>query len=178
MILYRKLARQEVERRLFDGFVRHQVVDLCLRRGEMGWVVQPDPFVDDWSEEELQVLTAALRKTLEDGGVVYAAFAAGELKGFASVKAGLFGGENRYLDLAELHVSEELRHRGIGTVLFRLAASWARRQGAEKLYLSAHSAVESQRFYRHLGCVDAAAPSAAHLQAEPFDCQLEYSLNR
>lgn len=44
MILYRKLAWQEVERRLFDGFVRHQVVDLCLRRGETGWVVQPDPF--------------------------------------------------------------------------------------------------------------------------------------
>lgn len=44
MILYRKLARQEVERRRFDGFVQHQVVDLCLRRGEMGWVVQPEPF--------------------------------------------------------------------------------------------------------------------------------------
>ena len=41
---------------------------------------------------------------------------------------------------------------------------------------SAHSAIETQRFYRSLGCVDAAQPLQKHVEAEPFDCQLEYDL--
>lgn len=42
--------------------------------------------------------------------------------------------------------------------------------------ISAHSAIETQRFYRSLGCVDAAQPLQKHVEAEPFDCQLEYRL--
>ena len=34
---------------------------------------------------------------------------------------------------------------------------------------SAHSAIETQRFYRSLGCVDAAQPLQKHVEAEPFD---------
>ena len=30
---------------------------------------------------------------------------------------------------------------------------WAKQKGAKKLYISAHSAVESQAFYKSMGCV-------------------------
>ena len=92
------------------------------------------------------------------------------------MEKGFFGGENRYLDLTSIHVSEDLRRGGVGKHLFLAAAAWAREQGARKLYISAHSAVESQAFYRSLGCVDAAKVNPAHVEAEPFDCQLEYLL--
>ena len=49
-------------------------------------------------------------------------------------------------------------------------------KGAGKLYISAHSAVESQAFYKAMGCVEAKEINAAHAEKEPFDCQLEFSL--
>ena len=60
--------------------------------------------------------------------------------------------------------------------LFLAAADWARARGAGKLYISAHSAAESQAFYRAMGCVEAQAYMRHHVEAEPFDCQLEYGL--
>lgn len=48
--------------------------------------------------------------------------------------------------------------------------------GGEKLYISSHSAVETQAFYRGMGCRDAEEIDAAHAAREPFDCQLEYIL--
>ncbi len=195
MITYRVLTAAEIDRALFKGFIRHQVVTDCWRKVDGAWVVKPDPFVDDWSEADYQTLVACLKNTVETGGFVCGAFAGEEcvcgasshdsssdgaadevLKGFVSVEAGLFGGDRRYLDLSSLHVSEDMRGRGIGTELFSRAKKWARAAGAGKLYISAHSAVESQAFYRAMGCVEAQVYNERHVAAEPFDCQLECAL--
>lgn len=86
-------------------------------------------------------------------------------------------GENKeYMDLTNIHVSEDVRRRGIGKKLFEEATFWAQKQGAEKIYISAHSAVESQAFYKAMGCVEAKQYQQKHVEQEPFDCQLEYSL--
>lgn len=176
MIERRILSEQEIDRDLFRAFVRHQVVNLCYRREGDAWVIRPDPFVDDWSEEDYQVLISCLRHTVATGGLVLGAFLDGKLKGFASVESAFFGGENRYLDLTSLHVSEDMRGKGMGKALFRDAAAWAKGQGAKKLYISSHSAMETQTFYRALGCIEATEPNEQHMEAEPFDCQLEYVL--
>lgn len=39
-----------------------------------------------------------------------------------------------------------------------------------------HSIVESQAFYRKMGCTEAQEYSQKHVEAEPFDCQLECML--
>ena len=70
------------------------------------------------------------------------------LKGFVSVEASLFGGSQKYLDLTSIHVSEDMRGTGIGRELFLSAKKWAKGKGAAKLYISAHSSVETQAFYR------------------------------
>ena len=49
-------------------------------------------------------------------------------------------------------------------------------RAAEKLYISSHSAVETQAFYRAVGCREAQEYNAEHVEQEPFDCQLEYVL--
>ena len=97
----------------------------------------------------------------------------GGLKGFISVEPALFGGEQQYLDLSSLHVSEDMRRTGIGRSLFSTAKTWAKKQGARKLYISAHSAVESQAFYKAMGCIEAKVYHQGHVEAEPCDCQLE-----
>lgn len=176
MIQYRELTGDELCRELFQDFVRRQAVTKCWRRERGEWVVRDDPFIDDWSEADYQTLVSCLKNTVETGGVVYGAFSEGALKGFASVEPGLFGGENRYLDLSSIHVSQDLRGRGIGRALFLLAKEWAASHGAGKLYISAHSAVESQAFYHKMGCVEAKLYHQGHVDAEPFDCQLECPL--
>lgn len=176
MTAYRALHREELDRRLFAQFIRRQEVTDCWRREGAGWVIRPDPFVDDWSEEDYQFLLRCLQDTIAQGGFVYGAFVDGVLKGFVAVTAGLFGGAHRYMDLASIHISQDLRGQGLGRALFQAAADWARSQGAGKLYISAHSAVESQAFYARMGCVDAQLPDPRHTQAEPFDRQLEFKL--
>ena len=108
--------------------------------------------------------------------MVMGAFCAGQLKGFVSVESRPLGKNRNYLDLSSIHVSEDRRRKGLGRELFMAAARWAKEHGAEKLYISAHSAVESQAFYRAMGCREAEEYDTAHAEKEPCDCQLEYRL--
>lgn len=173
MITYRELTESELNRELFRNFIRHQVVTRCWRREAGNWVIRDAPFIDDWTEAEYAQLILCLRNTVHTGGLVYGAFCDNTLKGFVSVESGLFGGENRYLDLSSIHVSEDMRHQGVGAALFREAKRWAKQNGAKKLYISAHSAVESQAFYQKMGCIEAAQYQMDHVEREPWDRQLE-----
>lgn len=174
--VYSTICAGQLTRQLFGGFIRRQTVTDCWRREAGRWVVRSDPFTDDWTEADYQTLLDQLRQTCRADGLVYGAFVGGGLKGFVSVERELFGGAQRYMDLTNLHVSADWRGKGVGTALFLAARAWAGARGAGKLYISAHSAVETQRFYRRLGCVEAQVYSQRHVQAEPYDCQLECPL--
>lgn len=176
MLDYRELNEMEITKALFSRFIRRQVVTDVWRRENGEWVIKSEPFIDDWSAEDYDFLVKCLKHTVSSGGFVYGAFADGVLKGFVSVEAELFGGENRYLDLSSIHVSEDMRGEGIGRVLFGAACEWAKAHGARKLYISAHSAVETQSFYKSMGCTDAALYNKGHVEKEPFDVQLEKTL--
>jgi len=177
MVQYRNLLDREINRDMFRQFIRRQVVGNCYRWEKDHWEIREDPFIDDWSEDDYQVLIRCLKNTVSTGGFVQGAFRDGVLKGFASVEAEFLDEERRYLDLSSIHVSSDARRMGIGKRLFLGAVQWARKNGAEKLYISAHSAVESQAFYRSLGCVDALWRCEAHVEQEPYDCQLEYVIS-
>lgn len=173
MVIYRNIESEELSRELFSHFIRRQEVVKCWRREGGEWVIRDAPFIDDWSEEDYAFLVTCLKNTVQTGGFVYGAFLDGELKGFVSAEPGLFGGEHKYIDLSSIHVSEDMRGSGIGRTLFEAAKIWAKDQGAEKLYISAHSAVESQAFYKKMGCREAELYHQGHVEAEPYDCQLE-----
>lgn len=173
MVTYRQLTLTEINRELFRSFNRRQVVDKCFRKINGKWVIKSDPFIDDWNEEDYGFLVTCLKNTSQTGGFVYGAFYEGKLKGFVSVEADIFDDEQRYMDLSSIHVSEDMRGRGIGKKLFLAAKEWAKGKGAGKLYISAHSAVESQAFYKKMGCVEAVSYNMQHVEKEPFDCQLE-----
>lgn len=175
-IVYRKIEAKELNRDLFAQFERHQVVGKCWRYVNEEWVIQDDPFIDQWSEEDYAFLVKCLKHTIETGGLLDGAFVDGILKGFVSVESEPLGKKKNYLDLSCIHVSEEMRGHGIGRTLFLMAAAWAKEHGGEKLYISAHSAVETQAFYRSLGCVEAEEYNEEHVKQEPYDCQMEYIL--
>ncbi len=178
---FRVLQAEEICRELFRDFVRHQNVEKCLRKENGAWAAKDAPFIDDWSEDDYAFLVKCLKNTIRTGGLVCAAFYAQPhagkvchmLKGFVSVESTLFGGAQGYLDLSSIHVSEDMRGKGIGKTLFHTAKDWARKKGAKKLYISSHSAIETQAFYKAMGCVDAQEYNRSHVEQEPYDRQLE-----
>lgn len=176
MVKYRVLYAEELCRELFKDFIRHQIVTKCWRKENGRWIIKDVPFVDDWTEKDYQILISCLKRTIRSNGLVYAAFYEGKLKGFVSVESEIFGDEQGYCDLSGIHISEDMRNKGIGRTLFLAAKEWAKQKGAKKLYISAHSAVESQAFYKSMGCVEAKVYNQKHVEDEPYDCQLECSL--
>ncbi|MDE5860251.1 MAG: GNAT family N-acetyltransferase [Oscillospiraceae bacterium] len=176
MVEYKELSENEICRELFSGFIHRQNVTKCFRRENGSWIIKDAPFVDDWTESDYAILIDCLKNTVRTGGFVYAAFNGGILKGFTSVESGLFGGEHKYLDLSSIHISEDMRGIGIGKKLFSAAKDWAKKNGAKKLYISAHSAVETQAFYKAMGCTEAQVYNPKHIEDEPFGCQLECKL--
>lgn len=172
----RELKVDEINLNLFEHFQRHQTVTQCWRKIDGVWSIKEISFTNDWSREEYILLVTSLQNTLISGGIVFGSFSNEILKGFASVESAFLGINNDYLELSSLHVSEDMRGQGIGKELFSLARNWAKESGAAKLYISAHSAVESQAFYCVVGCVEAKEYSQLHVEREPYDCQLECRL--
>lgn len=172
-ISYEYLTEPRITRELFRPFIRRQEVAQCWRKENGKWILKEIAFVDDWSEEEYQFLVKCLKHTVETGGMVCGAFENGKLAGFVSVESKKFGSRNQYVQLSCIHVSQQYRGAGIGKQLFAIACSAGRAAGAEKLYISAHSAKETQAFYHVLGCVEAQEYDKELSEAEPCDCQLE-----
>ena len=176
-IIYRPIEYSEIDTNLFASFVRRQIAEDCWRKVDGQWTIKSDPFIDDWSEGDYIFPVKCLRNTIRMGGGVFGAFSDEKLKGFVSVEGILFGSEKQYADLSSIHVSQDMRGVGIGRKLFMEAEEYAKKCGAKKLYISAHSAVETQAFYKAMGCVEALEYNKQHVEKEPFDCQLEYTLN-
>ncbi len=163
---------------LFKDFNRDQEVKKCWRRENGEWILKDVGFTERWNAANYRFLTECLQNTIKSGGTVYGAFDQEKLFGFASLENVFMGSRKQYLQLSSIHVSCEYRGGGIGKKLFALIAAKARQAGAEKLYISAHSAEETQAFYQALGCVDAGEIQAGPAAGEPYDRQLEYDLNR
>ena len=172
----RELSIKDISCELFAHFIRHQVVTKCWRKIDGEWCIRDIAFTEDWGHQEFEVLVKCLKNTVRTGGLVLGAFEDGKLKGFISVESEYFGSKKQYLELSSMHVSADLRGNGVGKELFHIAKQWAKEHGAKKLYISGHSSVESQAFYKAMGCVEAKEYDMAHVEKEPCDCQLECEL--
>ncbi len=174
---FRAISAEQLVPALFDGFQRHQEVTQVWRKENGAWVIRDCPrLIENWDEAQHEFICHCLRETLADGGAVMGAFSDGRLKGIVAVVGVPMGSRGQYCEVSFLQVSRECRGQGIGRKLFALAKAFAREQGAEKLFISSHPAVESQAFYRAMGCVETQEYSAAHAAYEPSDRQIECSL--
>lgn len=175
-LIYRDVTPEDIAAGVLDDFVRHQVVTKCWRPTPEGWALLPIAFVDDWDGPTRQNRAQCLQALPVQGGRVIGAFEGRALRGYIALNRQSPDCPEDTLEVLSFHVSEPFRHQGIGGRLFALAVAEGRRRGARRLYISAHSAVESQAFYAKLGCVDAQLPDPRHIAAEPFDRQLEFLL--
>ena len=174
--VYQILSEGQVTPGLFSRFTRRQVVSRCWRKEAGEWRLKDVPFIDDWKKEEYDFLVKCLKNTIRTGWFVFGVFYEGSLIAFASVESRRFGSCLQYVQLSSIHVSCEYRGRGVGKKLFRCAIIAGQKLGAGKLYISSHSAEETQAFYHNMGCVEAEEYDRELTEAEPCDCQLEYAL--
>ena len=162
--------------RSLDFFVRHQTVTECWRKTDGDWKLVPILFEENWSLEQYRKIAEDVRLHMNLDQTGFGAFIGQRIVGFATVSHHIFGAKASYAELVCFQVSEEYRRQGIGRKLFSMACEEARRLGADKLYISAHSSKESQAAYRALGCSYAEETNEGLAAAEPFDVQMEYRL--
>lgn len=175
-ILYIKLDNGNFGYNSLDGFVFRQKVSRCWRKNGAVYVLTPVNYTEDRTLTERRQTAKKITDAVNSGSTAVGAFKDGEVIGFALLADRLSGGKNKYADLLEFYVSEPFRNRGVGRKLFSFVCAEARKSGAKKLYISAHSAEETIRAYDSYGCILASEPSAEHIKKEPFDLQTEISL--
>lgn len=175
-ITYAPLTAENFGPESLDKFARRQHVKQCWRRVDGALVLRPVEYIEDWTPQERRDVAAQVLRAADSGGAAFGAFSGGEVAGFAALAGKRLGSRGQYADLTLFYVSQPLRGRGIGRALFGMACAAARDMGAERLYISAHSASEVMAAYRALGCVEAEEPDPRHAAEEPCDVQLEFRL--
>lgn len=174
MYQYRELQLQEAER-IAEIDAIHFIKNVWRRNAsgeyhlvEINWTDTELPNGFEWHLRRF-------KKTLENGGTAFGCFHGGKLIGYATVNAAVFG-QQGYVLLDQLFVSNTYRGKGIGKRLFALCAEQAQQFGAKKIYLCAGSAENTIAFYGKMGCVLAAEPDRKLVEEDPRDIQLEYTL--
>lgn len=84
-------------------------------------------------------------------------------------------GYGKHANLTMLFVDDKWQRKGIGRLLFHEICIYARRLGAEKLFISAIPSIETISFYHSLGCTDADEVIPEYVDTEE-DRYLEYLL--
>ncbi len=174
--LYKRLDNNNFSVHSLDDFVRHQAVTECWRRTDSDWKLVPNVYEENWSLAQCRKMAEDVAHDISLDQTGFGAFDGERIVGFATVSHRIFGAAARYVQLVCFQISEDYRRQGIGRRLFSLACEEARRLGADKLYISAHSSKESQAAYRALGCSFAEEINEELAAAEPFDVQMEYRL--
>ena len=169
-----------------DDFVRYQTVTECWRKIAGDWKLVSNVYEENWSQVQCREIAEDVVHHINLDQTGFGVFDGERIIGFATVSHRIFGAAARYVQLVCFQISEEYRRQGIGRKLFSMACEEARRLGADKLYISAHSSdklyisahssKESQAAYRALGCTPAEEVNEGLAAAEPFDVQMEYRL--
>lgn len=172
---YRVLSREEI-----NGFVhidRTESIDYIHYMRDGNLISEFEHWdVPDWSAAEKEQRIASLQEKYDKGATFFGAFDGFILTGISVLGHNpVSSGVNR-LNLAGLWVSHNYRGKGIGKILFGLAAQEARKRGVKSLYVSATPSENTIRFYKSMGCQLAEPVDPQMFEKEPEDIHLELVL--
>ena len=182
-IVCRAMCVEDLHPHMMDAFERYQEITREYRKRRLGrgWRIvklRKPRTEENWPAKGK---TRLIRNFFLDGvyfrrhypgePLVFAAFLGGRMVGFA-IWDHYWGEEKGYAILLRLFVSLECRRMGLGRQLFALCAEAARAEGAQKLFISAEPAVETQEFYRSISCTIA----KKRIYGNKKDVPLEYRL--
>lgn len=172
-----EIKNDKISLNMLDEFNRKQMVSkrFCVKDNKEK--IEAVSFTDDWSTEKKQkIIEQYFMHATEYLGYNAGIYSDSTLIAFLSLDCHPIGLEGEYIQLTMLHVSQEFRNKGLGKILFQHAIEKVESVGAKKLYISAHSAYESQLFYRNQGCIAAKWIDSIAKELEPYDIQMEYEV--
>jgi ribosomal protein S18 acetylase RimI-like enzyme len=173
----RELQEADLVPDLLEHFNRYQKILNVWRKIDDKKLLIENPFIENWDYDlKREIVNEDFINCINSGGIILGMFYKDNLIAFASLLHNFFGSQNQYVQLMQLHISSEYRRLGLGKRLFTLCVKKAKEWGAKKLYISGHSAEETQQFYIAVGCVDAEEINDEIANHEPFDIQLEYKI--
>jgi ribosomal protein S18 acetylase RimI-like enzyme len=176
-ICYRQLSSYDLSPDMLNHFNRYQKVDKLWMKKDGKLVLVDESYIENWDEAKKQkVISVNFTRIINTGGALLGAYDSDKLIGFCCFDGCRVGSRGQYLQLVYLHVSYEYRNKGIGRKLFALTSDNAKTRNVEKLYISANDSMETQAFYRSMGCVEAEEIISAIADAEPYDIQMEFLL--
>jgi len=185
-IVVRAMTAEDLHVHMMDEFDRHQEITRIVRKNGRVQKLRK-PRVEDWAAGFTKgsisnfIYHVYFRQYFGGEPKVFAAFRGNQVVGFAhwrfmedlKLKRSK---QTTFAILDRLFVSQECRRMGLGRQLFDLCAQAARAEGAPMLYISTEPAVETQAFYRSLGCVKTKTDLGPVMRAPKHDIPLEYSL--
>ncbi|MCA0173995.1 GNAT family N-acetyltransferase [Bacillus sp. RAR_GA_16] len=158
---------------ILDSFERKQETTQVMVVDSNRLLKKEERFEDDWTLERKREIVTHFKSTIAQGGVVILAQREKDVLGFAVIEPETFGECSTYRELSYLHTSFPSRRMGIGRRLFNEAKKTAKQLGVAKLYIGAHPSVETQSFYKRMGCVLAEEINPTIYKREVRDLQLE-----
>lgn len=174
-VVIRQMMIEDIHEDSLKTLNRYQEVKRVWRKEDNQWLIKPLSFTEFWDEnDKAELIKEEIIPILKEGGTMFGGFIGDDLVGFALLDDHFIGRLEEYIQLIQLQVSFDHRGQGIGSMLFNACVQKARHLGVSKIYISAHSSVESKAFYDHMGCVEASWLYDKQVALEPYDCQLEY----
>ena len=175
-IEFNELGIININNNVLDFYNRYQEIKKCYRKEEGNWVLKNIEFIENWDKDKKEIIIKDFLKTINDGGSVFGAYDNNKLIGFAVLYNKIFGSKKQYIQLDKIHVSYGYRHKGIGKKLFEMCIKKSKSIGIEKMYISANSSEETQKFYLAIGCKDTEEIDKELYEKEPFDRHMEYKV--
>ncbi|MDR2686236.1 MAG: GNAT family N-acetyltransferase [Oscillospiraceae bacterium] len=185
-IVVRAMRPEDLHVHMMDGFDRYQEITRIMRKNGRVKKLRK-PRVEDWNGGDNKAFVSNFiyhvyfRQYFGGEPKAFAAFRGDQVVGFAhwrSIKDQKLkrGKETDFAVLDRLFISRECRRMGLGSQLFTLCAEAARAEGSHILYINTNPAVETQAFYKSLGCVKTKTDLGPVLRAPKHDIPLEFRL--
>ncbi|MFP4457648.1 MAG: GNAT family N-acetyltransferase [Clostridia bacterium] len=174
--IIREITIKDLEYEKFKIYDRYQVTRKKVEIKDNKRIVKDIYFINKWTEEQIKSLVEELKKDLLKDGFIIGAFEGEQVIAFAGIRKGFFGNKHQYLQMPYMHVSKQFRGLGIGKKLFYICVEKAKEMRADKIYISSHPAIETQKFYESVGCILADEVNQQLKKLEPHDIHLEYCL--
>jgi len=125
------------------------------------------------------ISTVAIQAHYHGPDEVFVAIADGQVRGYAALRDRPVDKNKDTAELMRMFVSFDCRRMGLGKRLFLLCAEAARAAGMRRMVIRTEESVESNAFYKAMGCVPVRADKALRreIRAKKSDILMEYSLN-
>jgi GNAT superfamily N-acetyltransferase len=155
----RAVRREDLHTGMMDGFDWYQEITHEARENGRVKKLRRPRVNQNSADDNVNFIkywfigTVAVQEFYHGCDETFAAFSDGRVLGFAALLGHPLGKDGNLANLTHLYIRYDCRRMGLGKQLFLLAAEAARAAGMQKLVISAERAVESQAFYRAMGCV-------------------------